>query len=306
MKSIFCFLIFLLLFSLSSRISAQNLPFVNVNDIKTEKSAGMPIDEMISAVDGGGLGLSVDQNLDGLKSDDIDQAPETTISVEPSRQPDPVPVSFTPDSLKDLEAQGGLSTKAEIDAEVPTIFKLAVKFLERVVFRNDVEFVKRPAFDEGMDISGIPTFDKDTAGYAVIKKGSQSVKVDFDKKYDSPPVVTAALSLQQYDSPEVRAAAEDLLLISDVKYIITKVSKSGFEIMMDRKADSDIPFSWHALAVEKPKTFKKKEDFSKGGMDSVPDAESSRAGYLDSGASNFSPGQELQNSRTSVGNNNNN
>ena len=66
------------------------------------------------------------------------------------------------------------------------------------------------------------------------------------------------LSLQQYKDPDVRAVAEDLLLISDVKYIITNVSKKGFEIMMDHKADSDIPFSWHALAVNDPSPRRRK------------------------------------------------
>ena len=91
------------------------------------------------------------------------------------------------------------------------------------------------------------------------KEDNQSVMVEFDKGYDAPPIVTATLSLQQYKDPDVRAVAEDLLLVSDVKYIITNVSKKSFEIMMDHKADSDIPFSWHALAVNDPTTSKKRE-----------------------------------------------
>ena len=138
------------------------------------------------------------------------------------------------------------------------VFNLAVKFFEKVVFKKDVEFAGRPIFDDGLDISGKTTFDKDMAGYAIIKNGNQSVMVEFDKGYDMPPIVTATLSLQQYNDSDVRALAENLLFISDVKYIITNVSKNGFEIMMDKKADSDIPFSWHALAVDDPTTSKKK------------------------------------------------
>jgi hypothetical protein len=239
---------------------AQTLPSVDARSVEADSTSGMPVQEIISAVNDGGL--STAQNLDELQPILEEQPSETFILPMPTEpnQPDPPPAAFTPDSLKDLEAQGGLSTRAEIDAETPTVFKLAVKFFERVVFRNDVEFVKRPIFDEGFDMSGMPTFDKDTAGYAIIKKGSQSVTVDFEKVYNSPPVVTATLSLEQYDDPEVWAAAADLLLVSDVKYIVSKVSKKGFEILMDRKADSDIPFSWHALSVEKPKTSKKKGD----------------------------------------------
>ena len=67
--------------------------------------------------------------------------------------------------------------------------------------------------------------------------------------------MNANLSLGQIDNPEVKAAAEDLLLVSDVKYIITNVTTKGFEIKMDHSADSDIPFSWQAVAVRDPKTF---------------------------------------------------
>jgi hypothetical protein len=42
-----------------------------------------------------------------------------------------------------------------------------------------------------------------------------------------------------------------------LKYIITNVTSKGFEIMMDRSADSDIPFSWQAVAVKDPQTFGK-------------------------------------------------
>ena len=95
--------------------------------------------------------------------------------------------------MKDLESQGGLSSapQATSAADTPTVFNLAVKFFEQVVFKKDVEFASRPMFDKGLDISGQPTFNKDTAGYAIIGKGNQSVEVDFDQAYDSPPVVTA-------------------------------------------------------------------------------------------------------------------
>lgn len=234
--------------------------------------SGTPVGKIISALNGGGL--SANQSLASLESDIEEQAPEISA---PPEQSSPVPSAsgLGSDSLKLLESQGGLSSDPQIGTENPTAFKLAVKFLERVVFKKDVEFANRPKFDAGLDISGTPTFDEDTAGFAIIKKGSQSVRADFDQEYDSPPVITATLSLQQYKDPAVRAVAEDLLLISDVKYIVTNVSKKGFEIMMVRKADSDIPFSWHALAVDNPKTFKNKGESLKSGITSELDGTSS-------------------------------
>ena len=164
------------------------------------------------------------------------------------------------DTFEYLEAQGGLvagASTAKVDSSRPTIFKLAAKFLDDVVFRNSTEFSKSAKFDEGFEVAGQPVFDQDTAGYAIIKKGNQSVEIQFGKKYKATPVVTASLSVQQYDNPEVRKAAEDLLLITDLKYVVTNVTPEGFEIMMDSKAFSDIPFSWHALAVKDPNVFKK-------------------------------------------------
>jgi len=244
---------------LVSSARAQELTPVSVNSVGANEILGTPVSEMISAAGSGGL--SGAQNISALKQDAKEPASESSIASDPSSDPQPTPPTpaFSSDSLKDLESQGGLSSAPQASsADTPTVFNLAVKFFEQVVFKKDVEFASRPMFDKGLDISGQPTFNKDTAGYAIIGKGNQSVEVDFDQAYDSPPVVTATLSLQQYKDPDVRAVAEDLLLVSDVKYIITNVSKKSFEIMMDHKADSDIPFSWHALAVNDPATAKKK------------------------------------------------
>jgi hypothetical protein len=252
----FIFLSLCILFLGAAPAFSQELTPVIVNSIGLEMPVGTPVEEIISAVSSGGLATSAD--IDQLKSDaEAEQAPETLVSSEQSL-PDPAPaIGFNPDSIQQLEQQGGLSSSPQVEADAPTAFKLAVKFFERAVFKKDVEFASRPKFDEGLEISGVPTFDKDTAGYAIIKKGNQSVAIEFETEYNSPPIITATLSLQQYKNVEVRAAAEDLLLISDVKYIVTNVSKKGFEIMMDRVADSDIPLSWHALSVDKPKTYKK-------------------------------------------------
>lgn len=259
--------------------AVEDLPAVNPDSVGADMIIGTPVDEIISAVDGGAL--SSDQDLASLKSDFEEQMPKVLgVMDEKYPQPSPEPAKLNPDSLRLLESQEGLSSSPQIDTENPTAFKLAVKFFERVVFKKDVEFTNRPKFEEGMDISGTPTFDKDTAGFAIIKKGNQSVAVEFDHEYDSPPVVTATLSLQNYKDPELKAAAEDLLLISDVKYIITSVSKKGFQIMMNDEAFSDIPFSWHALAVNKPKTSKKEGDSLKSGSVSEPESGSSDAGSI--------------------------
>ena len=256
-------LLFFLSFRGSAVVRGQELPLVVPESIGENVQSGTPFDKFVSAAQNGGL--STRANLEEMKSDfeDQDQTSEAALAVG-EQSPAPEPQGLNPDSLKLLESQGGITSDPQTNADDQTIFKLAVKFFEQVIFKGDAEFAKRPKFNEGMDISGTPTFDKDTAGYAIIKKGNQSVVVDFDEKYDDPPVVTASLYIQPYKDSEVGAAAEDLLLISDGKYVVTNVTEKGFEIMMDRIADSDVPFSWHALAVNNPKTFKKKGNTLKG------------------------------------------
>ncbi len=261
-KSIFrckAFILFasipLVVFSAQSACSKENSRLAE-EKVELRTRDALPVDELMSALSEGGLTSPAD--VSGVALYLEEQAPEEKkIERYPegdSAEKEDVEAIY----IEDLEKQGGLSTKAEVGSDAPTVFELATKFLERVIFRGEVEFEDTPKFKNGMEISGTPVFDEDTAGYAVIKKGNQSVVVEFDQKYDEPPIVTATLSLQKYEDPDVRAAAEDLLLISDVRFIVTKVSKTEFEIMMDRIADSDIPFSWHALAVEEPKVHKKK------------------------------------------------
>ena len=57
------------------------------------------------------------------------------------------------------------------------------------------------------------------------------------------------------DDAEVRDAAEELLLVSEVHYIITNVTTKGFEIRINQAALIDVRFAWQALAVKEPKVF---------------------------------------------------
>ncbi|MCX6762846.1 MAG: hypothetical protein NT093_03650 [Candidatus Moranbacteria bacterium] len=273
--------VFALVFATTSSAGAQEMIPVVADSVGANVTLGTPVSEIISAAGSGGLSGAPD--LSALKPGAKDQPSENSIS---SNQD---PSGFNSDSLKNLELKGGLSSDPQISTDTPSVFNLAVKFFEKAVFKKDVEFAGRPIFEDGLDISGKTTFDKDTAGYAIIKKDNQSVMVEFDKGYDSPPIVTATLSLQQYKDSDVRALAENILFITDVKYIITNVSKKGFEIMMDKKADSDIPFSWHALAVNDPTTSKKKGETLKSKIGSEFNLNASAASSSIGGKTTVAP-----------------
>lgn len=264
-KNSFAWVIFLLFVSLAfARVAtAQDLPGSDAGDMPKQEALGTPIAQIVNALESGGLVTPKKDAEDAIKAPaDAEASAETPATVPEQTQNGKVAGAFDSNLLENLATKGGLVTGAQAAAssDDQTMFKLAARFLARVVFKNEAEFSQTPKFDDGFDVSGIPTFDQDTAGFAIIKKGNQSVQIDFDEEYEYPPIVTATISLQQYKDKDVQAAAADLLLISDVGYIISDVTSRGFEIVMDRNADSDIPFSWHALAVRKPKTSKKAGD----------------------------------------------
>jgi hypothetical protein len=150
-------------------------------------------------------------------------------------------------SLADLgisgNGQSGLTFTKEVDFTEVTLFRRLATFMGEAVFQGKVFF------------QGTPTFNQDTAGYAVISEGTTRVMVEFENEYQDTPVVNASLLLGAIDDAEVRDAAEELLLVSEVHYIITNVTTKGFEIRINQAALIDVRFAWQALAVKEPKVF---------------------------------------------------
>ena len=119
-----------------------------------------------------------------------------------------------------------------------------------------LNFWKKAKFEEGFESGGQPIFGQDTAGYAIIKKGIGASRLVFEK-YKAIADGVSRPTIRR--SGRVRLAAEDfLLLITDLKYVVTNVTAEGFE-MMDREADSDIPFSCTRSRGSKTRTFSKKK-----------------------------------------------
>jgi len=142
-----------------------------------------------------------------------------------------------------LEKKGGLVMAKETTFKETAIFEKLVTLLGNVVFRGEVSFEKAPIFG------------KDTAGYAIVAEGQDRVKITFDRAYAQSPIINASLSLQQIKDKENREDAGKALLNNNVKFIISNVTENGFEIRINQKADSDVPFAWMAIAVKDPQTF---------------------------------------------------
>ncbi len=123
---------------------------------------------------------------------------------------------------------------------------------------------------------GRPYFTTDTAGFAKIEKGDQSVDVVFDKEYLEQPIVNATITLNtdpqlkdlntETDADAIKALKDAQekniqdLFAADVKYLVVNKSEKGFTIILKEKATQDINFSWTALAVKSAKTFSSKVD----------------------------------------------
>jgi hypothetical protein len=152
------------------------------------------------------------------------------------------------DIVKSLNVDGGLIVNGSAEFQGPTIFRVLADFVDKVIFRNNVEF------------AGQVQFNQDSAGYAIINKGEKKVEVIFEKEYADVPIINANLSVQNIKDEELRSATEDLILASDVKYLITNVSTKGFEIKISSLNDWEIPFAWQAISVKDAKTTQAKVD----------------------------------------------
>jgi hypothetical protein len=159
------------------------------------------------------------------------------------------------DLLSAATAQGGLTVASE------TIFSGGLKvdtigsvgdFLS---FKSDVEFF------------GTPYFTADTAGFAVVKAGVQSVDITFTHEYLAQPIVSASISFEQDADQTTLSDAEraalkatavsdaQAFLVDGISYVVTNKSKFGFTIVLNKPATRDIKMSWIALAVRNASTF---------------------------------------------------
>ncbi|MBI3888453.1 hypothetical protein HY311_01525 [Candidatus Nomurabacteria bacterium] len=121
---------------------------------------------------------------------------------------------------------------------------------------------------------GRPYFTTDTAGFAKINKGDQSVDIVFDKEYLEQPIVNTTITLDADPQLEnlntetdasliqsiknAQTEATNSLFADNVQYLVTNKSEKGFTITLKDTAKQNISFSWIALAVKSAKTFSSK------------------------------------------------
>jgi hypothetical protein len=133
--------------------------------------------------------------------------------------------------------QGALTVLNNITTQNLLVSQFAY-FIQDVVFKGNVRF------------DSTPTFNNDTAGFAVVKQGSDNVKVTFTQEYVNPPVVTASIALDQLGDDVAQKQLEDQIFNNNLSYIVTQNTTKGFVIKLNKAVPEDIKFSWIALSVK--------------------------------------------------------
>ena len=131
-------------------------------------------------------------------------------------------------------------------------------FTNNIIVNGVSDFFGNVIFHSGVTFQQTPTFNSDTAGIAVVKKGTDHVDVTFSKDYDQTPVVNASitevsLTPTPSETPESlqerQSEFEKTLLADNIRFVVTNRTVHGFTILLDKPADEDVAFSWLALSV---------------------------------------------------------
>jgi hypothetical protein len=197
---------------------------------------------------------------DRLRS--LDSAYRTLVSEEDTQKSQPADVRTDRASVGFLRVEEvRVALRLDLDGQL-TAEGLTVKgksrFKQEASFEKLASFLGGAFFRDPVIFDGVPTFGKDTAGMARIRKGSRRVDVEFGREYESPPVVQVTLTADEDDGFEDDGGT----------YAVSNRSAKGFSIILDRPASKEKSFSWMAVSVVSPRTFKSLGD----AVLSVPEA----------------------------------
>ena len=124
-------------------------------------------------------------------------------------------------------------------------------------FNANVEFAKSVKFSDAVEFTVPPLWNSDTAGFAVIKRGSDRVDVVFDRAYISTPVVNTTIAFDKIKNQNGENISFDSksFFNDDIKSLVIDKDENGFAITINKPAPQDLRFSWIALSVKDPKVF---------------------------------------------------
>jgi hypothetical protein len=122
----------------------------------------------------------------------------------------------------------------------PFTFTSLVEFIQNVIIRGTVNFFGDVVFN------GHVAFDADTAGTVIIPRSTLTTDVVFAKPYETAPVVTLTVMLQD---------ATDSAFLSDAANVaVAGVTGKGFTVVLDSPIPRDMSYNWTAIAVKNKTT----------------------------------------------------
>ncbi len=136
-------------------------------------------------------------------------------------------------------------------------FASQVTFNGLTFFNASSEFAKSVKFNDTVEFTVPPLFNSDTAGFAVIKAGSNRVDITFDKPYIATPVVNTTITFDKQKNADGSVTTFDTasFFSDDIKSVVVDKDEKGFSIAINKITPTDLRFSWVALAVKNPKVF---------------------------------------------------
>jgi len=162
-------------------------------------------------------------------------------------------------TLYGLNVEGFATVSADLNIRGSSLIEKALTVIDSVSTSNLLvsdfaSFFGNVFFKKSVNFEGRATFNNDTAGFAVVNKGNNSVDVEFNEEYLDPPIVTTSIALNKTEDNIADKKLEDEILNENISYVVTKRTTKGFVIRINKIALSDITFSWTALSIKDAKT----------------------------------------------------
>jgi len=135
-----------------------------------------------------------------------------------------------------------------------TLSSLTSVSTPNLIVSDFASFFGDTIFNKNVQFKTPPTFDSNTAGSAIIKKGTDKVNIVFNTEYQNAPFVTASISFDNVasTSADQNIILENHIIAGNYTYFITRKTSQGFTIVLNKPAAEDIDFSWIALSVNNP------------------------------------------------------
>jgi hypothetical protein len=167
---------------------------------------------------------------------------------------EPTMTSWDMATMDGLNVAGDATVSATLNVGGNALIEGVLNVLEAITTRNLVvenwaSFIGQVIFKDNVYFTGRPTFNKDTAGYATVKKGERKVRIEFEQEYATIPIVVASFAFDKVEDTAKQDLMIAYLLNSDIQYAITEKDEKGFTLQLNKDAGEDIVFSWVALAV---------------------------------------------------------